>query len=407
MLSGAAGGSASGQFTLDQLAALDNSSPSRPITDRERDRSGTPDILRHNSNNSDKGTIVSMSNEELAYTVDHGKRASERAAAAVRAVGGGNLLVEPLAPLLAGAEHMSRVTLARRFPDDGRQVENVPVRHVTLDDMILKACLGGEGDNGKGITQVVAVNSGLQTRVYRLHLPQVNWYDIDSLEVLELKRRLTADPPAELANFSRPRCKNHLMVVLNVMTKLEKLMDALLKAKFDVAKPAVFILEGIFYSLPDEGVSMIMSVLPKHPDTLVFASAFQAKMLQSVADPANWVHTPALEAIGKGWVSSYESNVKHGAFKGWEVVPGSEVALSEAARRKGAIIPPNVWGEGEELVFALRPERPPEAGKGKNAGVKIAAAVVAGLALVTSLMGGGGKKKPPPPQNNRWGGYGY
>ena len=80
-------------------------------------------------------------------------------------------------------------------------VENVAVRHKAIDDVILRECVPKEG----GIKQVVVLNSGMDTRPYRLTLPDVKWFEVDSFEVLELKRRLLQTAPADLELYASKR----------------------------------------------------------------------------------------------------------------------------------------------------------------------------------------------------------
>ena len=104
----------------------------------------------------------------LSQKVKDGSRGSVRVACAVRAVGGGNILQEPLAPYLAGGEEMRALLANRARREDARVVENVAVRHRAIDDVILRHCAPEDG-----IRQVVSVNGGLDTRAHRLNLPNV------------------------------------------------------------------------------------------------------------------------------------------------------------------------------------------------------------------------------------------
>ena len=85
--------------------------------------------------------------------------------------------------------------------EDAVLVENVAVRHKAIDDVILRECVPKEG----GIKQVVVLNSGMDTRPYRLTLPDVKWFEVDSFEVLELKRRLLQTAPTDLELYASKR----------------------------------------------------------------------------------------------------------------------------------------------------------------------------------------------------------
>lgn len=109
---------------------------------------------------------------QLEQNVETSSRRVVRSAAAIRAIGGGNLLVEPLAPYLAGDREMRSLTKNRQKPSNGLQVENIAVRHKAIDDIILRECIPDDG-----IKQVIVLNSGMDTRPYRLLLPGVHWFE--------------------------------------------------------------------------------------------------------------------------------------------------------------------------------------------------------------------------------------
>ena len=110
---------------------------------------------------------------QLEQNVEASSRRVVRSAAGVRALGGGNLLIEPLAPYLAGEKEMRTLTKNRQRPLTGKTVENIAVRHRAIDDLILRECIPDDG-----IKQVVVLNSGMDTRAYRLLLPGVHWFEV-------------------------------------------------------------------------------------------------------------------------------------------------------------------------------------------------------------------------------------
>lgn len=112
------------------------------------------------------------------------------------------------------------------------------MRHRAIDDVILRECVPADG-----IKQVVVLNSGMDTRPYRLHLPRVEWFEVDSLEVLKLKRRLLQEPPRDLELYAYERVAEVHFIGLDLMKSFERLMDTLVENGVDLEAPVLFVVE--------------------------------------------------------------------------------------------------------------------------------------------------------------------
>ena len=194
----------------------------------------------------------------LSQKVKDGSRGSVRVACGVRAIGGGSILQEPLAPYLAGGEEMRNLLGNRARREDARVVENVAVRHRAIDDVILRHCTPA-----RGIRQVVSINGGLDSRAYRLNLPEVSWFDVDLFDVLELKKRLLEKAPEALRAYSIPRVQSVTPVGMDVLADAPHyLRTALEKQGVDFTRPVLYVFEACLYNFEAEKAKTLMRSLP-------------------------------------------------------------------------------------------------------------------------------------------------
>lgn len=146
----------------------------------------------------------SRSGSALEHALEASSRAGVREQAAQRALGGGNVLYDPLGVFLAGERAVASVAGsidetaetrdggADRNDDATKRKRPVAVvaasavRHRAIDDVILRECSSARD----GVRQVVVIQPGFGTRPYRLALPDVTWFEVDAMEVLLLKRHL-------------------------------------------------------------------------------------------------------------------------------------------------------------------------------------------------------------------------
>ena len=143
------------------------------------------------------------SGSALEHALEASSRAGVREQAAQRALGGGNVLYDPLGVFLAGERAVASVAGSIEDASDTRgaspgetnvvahekpaaAVAASAVRHRAIDDVILRECASARD----GVRQVVVINAGFGTRPYRLALPDVTWFEVDAMEVLLLKRHL-------------------------------------------------------------------------------------------------------------------------------------------------------------------------------------------------------------------------
>ncbi|MGX7827332.1 class I SAM-dependent methyltransferase [Actinokineospora sp. 24-640] len=187
------------------------------------------------------------------------------------------LYEDPYARLLCGAEgqalvdRIQQVTSRDRVCDDGRRIPDTvdynAIRTRFLDDW-LRAALTETGHE-----QVVIAAAGMDTRAYRLAWPHpVTVYEIDREPVLAHKSgRLAGHTPA----VARREVPADLVA--------DDWRAALTAAGFDRTRPAVWLVEGLFYYLPPTAAHRLLAEL----------SAFCAPESRLAADLVN---TLALDA---------------------------------------------------------------------------------------------------------------
>jgi methyltransferase (TIGR00027 family) len=139
------------------------------------------------------------------------------------------LFEDPLAEALAGEDGFR---LMERWRLPGMPLENPTIGPRTryYDDLVLEAVADGLG-------QVVLVAAGMDTRAFRLPLPaQAIVFELDRPEVLREKQAVLDRHHAE------PRC-GRVMVGLDLTE--DDWPQALTRAGFSDAAPAIFIAEGL------------------------------------------------------------------------------------------------------------------------------------------------------------------
>ncbi|KAF6252539.1 S-adenosyl-L-methionine-dependent methyltransferase [Scenedesmus sp. NREL 46B-D3] len=95
-----------------------------------------------------------------------------------------------------------------------------------------------------GITQVVIIAAGYDTRAYRLGKPGVKFYEIDLPHASETKQ--------ELVKKHMPASKYIWPEFIGADLSKVTLMDALSRSSWDSSRRTMFIIEGLVYYLPPQ-----------------------------------------------------------------------------------------------------------------------------------------------------------
>lgn len=126
-------------------------------------------------------------------------------------------------------------------------VRFIDVRTQLFDDEVRAAI-------ADGITQVVIIAAGYDTRAYRLAAPGVRFYEVDMPHASEKKQELVRELLPAKEGFSRPE------FVGADLSKV-KLADALSTTSFDPTRRALFIAEGLVYYLPPAAVQQLFTCI--------------------------------------------------------------------------------------------------------------------------------------------------
>mmetsp|Transcript_29648 Transcript_29648/g.49156 ORF Transcript_29648/g.49156 Transcript_29648/m.49156 type:complete len:272 (+) Transcript_29648:94-909(+) len=144
--------------------------------------------------------------------------------AASRAIAYGrpdSMVNDPLAhKLLAGHENLLERASAN--------TEYMTMRCLIGDDLVAKQHL-------QGVRQVVSLGAGMDSRAFRLQLPETTFFEVDKEDLFRLKDPLVEDVPLTCARR---------VTVIGVLGEMD-LVQSLQQSGFDPTKPTTWLLEGL------------------------------------------------------------------------------------------------------------------------------------------------------------------
>lgn len=178
-------------------------------------------------------------------------------------------LLDPMTTVLAGTAPMRAQLLASLPPGAyGGQV----LRTRYLDDMVSEAV-------GGGLTQVVILGAGLDTRAYRLPaLARATVFECD-MPATQTQKRRGLDGVRPVAHGVR-------FVAVDLGT--QSLAGALANAGFDCGRPAVFVLEGLTQYLDEGAVCSILGYIGEAAPGSVVVFTYVLASLVGVGARAGW-----------------------------------------------------------------------------------------------------------------------
>lgn len=222
------------------------------------------------------------------------------------------LFDDPLAELLAGQDGMAMLARAEDHPHHALMAAYLAIRTRFLDEAVLRA---GE----EGIVQVVMPAAGMDARSVRLHWPPgTRIYEIDRPESLALKERLLRHT-APHAHCTRSLIGADLR---------DDWLSSLAAAGFRAEQPTFWLIEGLFYYLPEDAVNGILERITavSAPGSILATDLVSLSYLN-----APWMRDvlKALEQQGMGWYSGTDDPERFLARHGWKatvVQPGEAAA---------------------------------------------------------------------------------
>jgi methyltransferase (TIGR00027 family) len=224
---------------------------------------------------------------------------------------------DPYANALAGDvgqalfDEVARMTVAKQEVDatGAAKVPNTfdynAIRTRFLDDWLTTTVDAG------GFDQVVIAAAGMDTRAYRLTWPHpVRVYEIDRPAVLDLKRAALAEHPTA-DNVTRIPVRSDLLD--------DDWRADLVAAEFDPTRPAVWLLEGVLYYLPEAGVRGLLTELEQFCRP---GSPLACDMINEVAitSPATRQLLQVFADLGSPWVSGSDDPEQLMTSYGFDVV---------------------------------------------------------------------------------------
>lgn len=172
---------------------------------------------------------------------------------------------DPLAIFLAGSDVIHSVTVEApqvyRTPAADNEIHSVTLRQLAIDNRIIKSCK----DNDKPIRQVVLIGSGMDTRSYRLALPDVHWFEIDMPEVIALKEDLLENGsiPQKLLTLGVKECTRIAFNLKDSTNLSSELPDVLASHGHHANEPTLFLMEGLLmYLSPTDIRNLMDGILP-------------------------------------------------------------------------------------------------------------------------------------------------
>jgi methyltransferase (TIGR00027 family) len=242
------------------------------------------------------------------------------------------LFEDPLAEALAGEDGFR---LMERWRLPGMPLENPTIGPRTrfYDDLVLEAVADGLG-------QVVLVAAGMDTRAFRLPLPaQAIVFELDRPEVLGEKQAVLDRHHAE------PRCRR---VGVDLDLTEDGWPQALTRAGFSDAAPAIFIAEGLSWYLTEGENGRLLDLLAglAAPGSRLGFDLVSRDTLENPAEAPFFAFTASL---GIRWQFGTNDPAGFLAAHGWR----AEVnGFGDVARRLGRWPPAGVSEEASARADA-------------------------------------------------------
>lgn len=207
------------------------------------------------------------------------------------------LLHDPWAAALAGD-----VGLVWIAPRSAESVAPIIIRTRYFDDFLQRIA------QEQGITQVVLLAAGLDTRAFRLSWPEgATLFELDQPEVLAYKEEILRTAQAE------PTCARHVVGV-----DLQKpWTEALIKSGFEPQHPAVWLLEGFLFYLDNTVTTPIFDAVTNMaaPESWLGFDVINSLTLTSPLT-IRWVEMQAQS--GAPWIGTMDDPAAFLAQRGWE-----------------------------------------------------------------------------------------
>ncbi|MFJ6099328.1 SAM-dependent methyltransferase [Williamsia muralis] len=246
------------------------------------------------------------------------------------------LISDPYAACLVEHSGLDMASVQLEQMTGQRLFESNIVRTHFLDTSLLAAIAGG-------VTQVVILGSGLDTRVARLELPsQCVVFEIDQANVIAYKKRVYAEEGVVVPADWRPRSGD-----------LEgDWIGELTTAGFDPEVATAWVIEGVLFYFSDDVVAKLIQTVSDYSaqGSQLLAVHFgagalveaQTREMAAAATNAGGYGFKSIVAEPVGWLDEY----------GWDV---EAETFGSAAHRLGRTIPYDIEETpGQEIAWLIK-----------------------------------------------------
>jgi len=220
------------------------------------------------------------------------------------------LFHDPWAAMLSGEEGQAWRERATGGKDEGEV--GLVIRTHFFDDFLLRVT------REHTVRQVVIVAAGMDTRAFRLAWPQeTHLFELDLPQIFERKEHFVAG--------AVPACRRQ---VVGVDLNDASWLDPLQQAGFDPGLRVVWLLEGLLFYPPAEGVTRLFDEIT----TLSAVGSWLGCEIKNAAmltspETRSWIEM--LKKEGTPWISSIDTPEAFLAERGWSatvIQPGEEGA---------------------------------------------------------------------------------
>jgi len=164
-----------------------------------------------------------------------------------------------LHPLKAKFISLLNIDLGRTVPGG---VNYLDARAQCIDEVVL-AAIGGSHPPSPRIQQIVVLGSGFCTVSIRHATPGVRFFEVDLPSVINRKKKLLRKLKVTRDQSEERMAQHELNLIPLVLgrKKTSDLVDALVGTGFDPEVPSLFIVEGLLYYLPAQGVEELLRTI--------------------------------------------------------------------------------------------------------------------------------------------------
>jgi len=247
---------------------------------------------------------------------------------------------EPLAELLAGEEMMNLIseTSALSKQSAATAGKKDMVNGVVARTMVVDKTLEVYTNGVHAPKQVVILGAGMDTRVHRLRLPGVTYYEIDQADVIDMKVHLLNAAGVSEEDVSVKRVRLDLSG-----SELEMLYEKLAEVGFESSNPAIYVMEGLLcYLTVDEAKRLLIAL----------KGTSKSRIISSVVDANHRTNLP-IEMVENLMRSDLKELKRAGAFRlyNWRITRTQSLSRRLKALNVGASLMQS--SKGHEMIVEL------------------------------------------------------